>query len=132
RQAFRYGGPAGREAVKARIPLQAGRLQASMPAVALGFLPQSLTLAGQSQVIFRPQENEMIDNGWLRFHARQLDFQILGFARPAAQEQPDADFPRLTISAYPMRDRHHAVGRMIAKTQLADDVLKSPRADFDA
>src|SRR5207244_3647494 len=131
-QTFRDGGQPAREAVQNRKAFDADRLQAGMPAATLRLLPHRLALARQRQVVFRPQENEMIDHGRLGFHTRQLDFQILWFAGAAPKEQADADFPGLTIPTSPMSDGHDAVGRMVAKRKLTDDMLESPGTNFDA
>ena len=64
--------------------------------------------------------------------AASLISRSLRLAGAAAEEQADADLPRLAVLADPVGDGDDAVGRMLAEGQLADDVLQPPRPDLDA
>src|SRR5438132_3276308 len=124
-------GPAG-EGIQHREVAQAHGLEAGVAAAALGLLPQGLALAGQGQVVFRPQENEMIDHRRLGVEGGQLDAQVLRLGRAAPQEKTDADFPRLAVLARPVADADGAVGRMIAESTFAVDVLQPTGAVLQA
>ena len=103
-----------------------------MPAAALGVLPELLALAAQRQVVFRPQQNEMVDHRRLDIEGRQLDAEVFRLGVAAAQEQADADLPRLAVLARPVRDRDGAIRRMIAERPFPDDMLQTPRSNLDA
>src|SRR5205085_11881901 len=93
-------------------------------------LPERLALAGQAGVIAGPQKDEVIDDGRLGFEHHELDVEVARLSHAAAHEQADADLPRLTILANPVGDGHDSESRMVAESQLVDNVLQAPGADF--
>ena len=80
---FGSGWPSGSDSVRpasqrgkaysAAKASSAHRLQAGVPAAALRLLPQRLALAGQRQVVLRPQQDQVIDDRRLDLQGRQLD-----------------------------------------------------------
>ena len=124
--------PAPREAVQDREMLQLHRLQAGAAALPFRFLPDRLALAGQRIRRHRAATESDDRSPPASFERGKLDLQIARLARPTAQEQADAHLPRLPVLAYPVGDRHRAVGRMLAEGEFRHRVLQSPRPDLDA
>src|SRR5262245_35321210 len=115
RQAFAEAGQPAGETVKDAESLGAERLEAGVPAAALRLLPECLALAAQSQIVLRPQENQVIDHRRVGLKRGQLHLQVLRLSGPAPEEEADADLPRLTILARPVSDSDDAVGGMVAE-----------------
>src|SRR5207249_6638750 len=73
-----------------------------------------------------------VDHRRFAVECGQLDVQIAWLAGAAAEEQADADLPRLAILTCPMGDGHRAISRVVAKRPFCHDVLEPPWPDLDA
>src|SRR5262249_32192256 len=95
RQGVGQASKKARKCVEDREEIETDCLQSRVPASLLRFLPKRLALASQCQVIVRPQQDQVVDDG--RFHVQRGEFgrQILGLGGTAAEEKADSHFPRL-------------------------------------
>src|SRR5207248_1525872 len=123
RKRLGQGGEPARKTVQDGEAVQRDRFQAGVPAATLGLLPKRLGFAGQCQVVLRPKQDQVVNDGRFGVEGSELDAKVLGLGRPAPQKQAYANFPGLAVLTNPVADADRAVGWVLAECPFRYDVL---------